>query len=209
MLDLSPDVVLETATADAVRSYAKEVLDRGIDLIVLSSGALLDERLLTEMKQLALRTGAMIYVPSGAIGGIDLVRAAAASADSSIRIRTSKPPQGLADAPYVKNLDVNLDTQAVIFSGGVRDAIRGFPKNVNVAASLALAAHDPECLRIEVEVCPDLQHNMHSITLESVFGSAEIIVRSRPMKNNPRSSLLAALSCIALLKRLQQPLQVC
>jgi aspartate dehydrogenase len=140
---LSPDVVIEAASQQAVREYGLRVLEAGCDLIVMSVGALMDKKLLEQLMDMARRTRRRIYIPSGAIAGLEAVYALSLNGIREVRLRTRKPPKSLADAPYVKEKGINLDNikePTKIYEGPAGEAVKYFPANVNVAAALSLAA---------------------------------------------------------------------
>lgn len=204
------DAVLEAASQAALRSIAPQVLSRGVDLVALSAGATLDGDFLASLLNAARTSGARIWVPSGAIGALDVIRAARVGDVESITLTTTKPPLALADAPWVVEEGIDLSDVSlprVIFSGGPVEAVRGFPQNVNVAALLALAADDPDRLRVTVVADPDAPGNVHEVEAVGSFGAMRLRLENRPSATNPKTSALAAQSVIALLRQLGSPLR--
>ena len=204
------DAVLEAASQAALRAIAPQVLSRGVDLVALSAGATLDADFLASLLTAAQTSGARIWVPSGAIGALDVVRAARVGEVASITLTTTKPPLALADAPWVMEQGIDLSEVSqprVIFSGGPVEAVRGFPQNVNVAALLALAADDPERLRVTVVADPDAPGNVHEVEALGSFGAMRLRLENRPSETNPKTSALAAQSVVALLRQLGSPLR--
>jgi aspartate dehydrogenase len=200
------DLVIEAATQAALTELAPAVLAAGKDLMILSVGALLEH---PEWPTLAARYGSRLYVPSGAIVGLDGLKGACAGRVDTVTITTRKPPQGLAGAPYVEahGIDVYAYTaETVIFEGSVRDACRGFPANVNVAAALSLAGIGSDRTRIRILVAPGSRHNMHDVEVEGEFGRLTTHIENVPT-DNPRTGKLAYLSAIAMLKQIVSPLQ--
>lgn len=194
-----------------VRQYALTWLEGGADVMVLSAGALLDEHLLETLRATASARGRRIYVPSGAIAGIDGVRAAALGGLRTIRLRTTKPPKGLAGAPYVVANGIDLDAMTVpatIFDGSVGDAVRGFPTNVNVAAVLALAAGSSAELAVSVVADPHATTNVHELEVSGGFGTFTVRLDNLPSPDNPKTSALAPLSALAMLRRLSDPVWI-
>lgn len=162
--------------------------------------------LLTE----AEKSGARIWVPSGAIGALDVIRAARVGDVESITLTTTKPPPALSGAPWVIEQGIDLTTVTdprVIFSGDPVEAVRGFPQNVNVAALLALAADGPDRLRVTVVADPDAPGNVHEVEAIGSFGAMRLRLENRPSETNPKTSALAAQSVIALLRQLGSPLR--
>lgn len=204
------DAVLEAASQAALRVIAPQVLSRGVDLVALSAGATLDGDFLESLLKAAQASGARIWVPSGALGALDVVRAARVGEVTSITLTTTKPPLALADAPWVvkQGIDLSDTTQRrVVFSGGPREAVRGFPQNVNVAALLALAADDPDRMRVTVVADPEAPGNVHEVEALGSFGTMRLRLENRPSDTNPKTSALAAQSVIALLRQLGSPLR--
>ena len=204
------DTVLEAASQVALRSIAPQVLNQGVDLVALSAGATLDGGFLASLLSAAQASGARIWVPSGAIGALDVIRAARIGDVTSITLTTTKPPVALADAPWVVEHGIDLTTitaRRVIFSGGPVEAVRGFPQNVNVAALLALASGDPDRLRVTVVADPAAPGNVHEVEALGSFGAMRLRLENRPSETNPKTSALAAQSVIALLRQLGSPLR--
>ena len=206
----SLDTVLEAASQAALRVIAPQVLGQGVDLVALSAGATLDPGFLTALMTSAQASGARIWVPSGAIGALDVIRAARVGDVASITLTTTKPPVALADAPWVVEHGIDLSTidgPREIFAGGPVEAVRGFPQNVNVAALLALAADGPDRLRVTVVADPAAPGNVHEVEAIGSFGSMRLRLENRPSETNPKTSALAAQSVISLLRQLGSPLR--
>ncbi len=178
--------------------------------MALSAGATLDSDFLASLLAAAQTSGARIWVPSGAIGALDVVRAARVGHVESITLTTTKPPLALADAPWVVEQGIDLSDVTkprVIFTGGPAEAVRGFPQNVNVAALLTLAADDSERMRVTVVADPEAPGNVHEVEAIGSFGSMRLRLENRPSETNPKTSALAAQSVIALLRQLGSPLR--
>jgi aspartate dehydrogenase len=203
-------LVIEAAGPDVVRRYAAGWLASGADVMVLSAGALVDPAFAAELRAVARTHGRRILVPSGAIAGIDGIRAGALGGLRSLRLRTTKPPRGLAGAPHVVANGINLDaltSATTIFEGSVADAVRGFPSNVNVAAVLALAG-DGVAVSVSVVADPASTTNTHEIEARGDFGTFTVRLDNLPSPENPKTSALAPLSALAMLRRLSQSLWV-
>ncbi len=204
------DAVLEAASQDALRAIAPQVLRRGADLVALSAGAVQDAAFLAELLAQASASGARIWLPSGALGALDVVRAASAGRLDAVTLTTTKPPRALADAPYVtaRGIDVaGISERRQLFDGSPAEAVRGFPQNVNVAALLALAAGDAARLRVRVIADPAAPGNVHEVEARGSFGAMRLRLENRPSPANPKTSALAAHSIIALLRQLGSPLR--
>ena len=152
----------------------------------------------------AQRKGITIFIPSGAICGIDGVLASFQGKIKSCLLTTSKPPQGLKNVEYLKRKKIDLDTikkETIVFQGSAGEAFRRFPQNINVASTLLLASRF-KGLKVCIKADPHLKTNMHEIALESKMGRIQIKVQNLPSKENPKTSTLAIASTQALLKKI-------
>lgn len=208
LLATQPDFVIESASAEALKQIAVPTLRAGCDLIVLSSGAFADDDYLQLVLGVARKAGRRVYVPSGAIGGLDLVQAATAAGDTVARITTEKPPAAILPGNASADGGGSPLGPSDIFVGSARQAIRQFPKNVNVAVTLSLALGRLDRATVVVRSNPALTRNRHCIELEGAFGRARIEIEAAPSLDNPKSSALAGYSVLSLLKRLSSPLQI-
>lgn len=193
-----PDHLVEAAGGGALKSAALSILQAGADLIPLSIGAFADEDFLREVRRTAQENGVRVYLPSGAIGGFDLMRAASLHGRLQAAIANDKPPRSLQEAV---SYPLPEDREEPLFSGSAREAIARFPKNVNVAVATALATNGPGETQVTVASCPELSAPRHTIRLEGDFGRAVIQVEPKAGENQ-RSSTLAAYSVLALLEKL-------
>ena len=202
------DVVVECAPAAAFRAIAEPALRAGKTFIPVSVGALLAH---PDLIDLAAANGARIIVPTGALIGLDAVRAAAEGEITSVRMVTTKPPQSLIGAPHLvdNGIDIeNLDGALKVFEGSARDGARGFPANVNVAAALSLAGIGPDRTRLEVWADPNIERNTHRIEIEADSARFAMTIENIPSEDNPRTGRITALSVITTLRRLTSPLVV-
>ena len=206
LLETAPDIVVEFASGEAVRAYAEDVLRAGADFVCVSVGALADAGLRARLISAARASGAKLIVPCGALGGLDLMRTAAAMGGQSASIETVKAPKGLAGAPGLQGRALSGEKAEVVFEGGVQAAIAGFPKNVNVAVATALASETAD-LSVIIRSEPGAKGNCHTVRLENPAMQAEIRIRSKPDPDNPRSSISTAWSVLALLKDRESPIQ--
>jgi aspartate dehydrogenase len=203
--------VVEAASGAAVREVAIEALTQGRSIMVMSVGAFADRELLETVRSLARHHHCSIYVPSGAVCGLDGVKSASVSKIDSVTITTRKPIEGLRGAPFIVKSKIDIDCITVpteIFSGPAAVAIKEFPANVNVAASLSLVGIGFERTLVKVVVDPTIKRNMHEIVVRGEFGELRTVVENVPSKTNPKTSFLAALSAIATLKQVCEPLKV-
>ena len=202
------DIVVESAPAAVFREIAEPAVRAGKVLVAISAGALLDH---ADLVEVARATGARIVVPSGAVMGLDAVRGAAESGIETVTMITRKPPGSLAGAPYLLDhgIDVDgLDAPLKVFDGSAREAARGFPANVNVAAALGLAGIGPERTRLEIWADPGVSRNTHEIRLEAQTVRFQLRIESVPSRGNPRTGRSVAPSVTAALRRFVAPLVV-
>lgn len=199
------DLVIEAASQDAVRQYASKVLEAGKDLMIMSVGALVDSALTEEIRRGAHSAGKKIYIPSGAIAGIDGVKAAVIGRVNHVTLTTRKPPTGLIDDPNFKQNRVNsneLEEPKVIYEGPALEACRLFPANVNIAATLSLAGIGPKKTKVRIVADPTIERNIHEINVKGEFGELRICAENVPSPDNPKTSYLAALSAIVTLRNI-------
>ena len=202
------DIVVEATPAAVFDEVARPAIAEGRVFVPSSVGALLPRMDLVEE---ARRTGARIVVPTGALLGLDAVRAAAEGRVDSVRIETRKPPGGLAGAPHLVEHGISvegLDAPLLVFSGNALDAARGFPANVNVAAALALAGVGPERTAVEIWADPGVTRNTHTIHVEAEAARLTMRIENVPSDENPRTGRITPLSILACLKGLVSPLKV-
>jgi len=202
------DVVVECAPAAVFREVAEPAIEAGRIFMPASVGQLLvHEDLIGRAEQ----TGARILVPTGALLGLDAVRAAAQGTIESVTMVTRKPPRGLAGAPHIEAQGIELeglDAPLKVFDGSARDGARGFPANVNVAAALSLAGIGPDRTRLEVWADPTVTRNTHRIVVEADSARFEMTIENVPSEENPRTGKITALSMIAALIALRAPLKI-
>jgi aspartate dehydrogenase len=190
-------LVVEAASVRAVRLYAEEILLHRKHLVIMSVGALSDPVFRDNLLATAHRVNKKIYVPSGAVMGLDNLKVGRISHIRSLVLKTTKSPASLG---------ISADTRTLIFRGKAHDCIREFPKNVNVSVALSLATG--EDVDVELWADPDVDRNVHEIFAEGEFGDAYIRVRNVPSPDNPATSYLAALSILTLLRDMDNPLVV-
>ena len=203
LLANKPFAVLEAASHDAVRAHLVPTLSMGVSMIVLSAGALADDRLREEAEVAAATSGATLYVPSGGIGGLDALKAACAAGVEEVRIRVAKPPAAWRKIPYVEALGVDLErlpAAATLFEGSARDGVPHFPQNVNIAAVLSLAGIGFDRTRLEVVADPGLRYNTHTIRVSGKAGQFTVQMENVPSPDNPKTAWLACYSALAALK---------
>ncbi len=202
------DLVIECLPADIVPQLASKLFEEGKDIIFISAASLLVyPQILENLKQ----SNSRAYVPSGALCGIDGVLAMKEMGINSALIASTKPPAGFNNAPYVVQNSIILDDiseKTLIFEGNALEAAKGFPANINVAATLSLAGIGAEKTRVEIWADPKASGNMHEITVKSNYSTLSAKIENMPDPANPKSSVLAAQSIIATLKNMNNALVI-
>ena len=191
------DLILECAAPVSVKEYAPKVLKHGIDMIVMSIGALMDNKFYNELGLLAKEHDAKIHLPSGAIVGLDGIKAVAKFGLKNVTLVTRKSP---------KSLGKDIDTEEVLFEGKASDAVKEFPLNINVAATISIACQ--RVIDVKIIVDPNVDRNVHEITATGDFGEFKTRTENLPCEANPKTSMLAALSAIRLLKSFNETISV-
>jgi len=203
LLEQKPDIVLEAASHDAVREHLVSFLEQGISVIVLSAGALTDDRLRRDAEQAAEKSGALLYVPSGGIGGLDALKSACRAGVEEVSIQVAKPPAAWKGIPYVEALGVDLGHLTgprTLFEGAARDGVPHFPQNVNIAAVLSLAGIGLDKTRLKVVADPSLTLNTHTIRVSGRTGRFTVVLENVPTPDNPKTSWLACCSALSALR---------
>jgi len=205
------ELIIEAGSIEAAEKIGIEAVKAGKDILIMSVGALLNREFRKELAAEARKSSASIYIPSGAIGSLDALQAASVAGLDEIALQTIKNPKALIDAPYVKKNKIPLDKlkkKKTIFEGNAREAIKGFPQNINVGASLSLAGIGEEKTKIKIVADPHARKNIHIITAKGDFGELYFRIKNAPSPENPKTSYIAALSAIALLKKIASPLKI-
>jgi len=202
------DVVIECLPSAQFAAVATPAVERGRIFMPLSVGMLINHMHLVDR---ARETGARIIVPTGALLGLDAVRATAEGTIASVKIVTRKPPAGLAGAPLLVERAISVEglkEPLRVFEGSAREAIAGFPANVNVAVALSLAGIGPDQTRVEIWADPGVTRNTHTIIVKSDSSDLTMTIENIPSEENPRTGRITALSVLAALRRLTAPLAV-
>jgi len=190
----SSDLVIEAASPQAVRDYALQVVRAGRDMLIMSVGGLADREFRDLLFREARERGVKIYLPSGAIGGLDIIRSARIAGIDEVRIRSTKPAAALG---------VECAERKKIFEGTATEAIKRFPKSTNVTVLLSIVSGMD--VKVEIYADPGAKSNTHEIYIRGRFGEASITVKNVPSEANPKTSYLAALSPISILEMIEDP----
>ncbi len=202
------DLILECSKKDAVREIFEVILKNNRDTIFLSVGGILESMDLVEE---AKKKKINIYIPSGAVVGIDGLSAAKCQGLKKVTLTTRKPPLAFKGVKYLVEKNINpeeIKVETVLFEGNAFEAVKAFPANINVAATLSIAGIGPEKTVIKIIADPNTTANRHEINAEGDFGSFRAITENVPSPNNPKTSYLTALSTIALIKKIVEPIHI-
>ena len=206
LIDAS-DIVVEAAGPHVVPDLAAATFDAGKSLVLISVGALLDH---PEIADRSRETGCRLLMPSGAIAGLDGIKAACVGEVDHVTMVSRKPPAALDGAPYVVEHGIDLwgmTEEREIFSGSAREACAGFPSNLNVSAAVSFAGIGPDRTRVEVVAVPGLDRNCHDVEVEGEFGLLRVHLENIPSEN-PKTGKLTAMSVIRTLQQAVDPVQL-
>ncbi|MGP6086377.1 aspartate dehydrogenase [Antarctobacter jejuensis] len=189
LIAAEPDMVVECAGQAAVRDSVPALLRAGIDVVVVSIGALADDTLHADLKHAATEGGARVILPAGAVGGIDLLSALSASGEAHVRYTGTKPPAAWKGTPAEDKLALDTLAEAtVFFKGTAREAALGYPKNANVAATLALAGGGFDRMQVSLVADPAAPGNLHAYAVETPAARYEIRIENKPSTGNVKTS---------------------
>lgn len=190
-----PDLVVECAGQSAVASHAAATLRAGIETMVVSIGALADPGLLAALERAAAEGGGRIILPAGAMGGIDLLSALRPSGITAVVYTGRKPPMAWAGTPAEDRLNLSTMTEpAVFFTGNARAAATQYPRNANVAATLALAGIGFEDTQVRLVADPGISRNVHEVSVTAGAADYTIRIEGHPSPGNPKTSLTTVYS---------------
>jgi len=192
------DLIIECASPSIAKPLLEKAIKMSKDIFIMSVGGLIKS---SNLLNTAREKGIKVYLPSGAILGIDGLKAAKLSVIRKVTLTTRKPPRGLAGAPYLKEKGIDISaikSETIIFEGNAAEAVKAFPKNVNVASLLSIAGLGSKKTKVRVITSPKYRRNTHEIEIEGEFGRINVVTENVPSEN-PKTSKLAALSAMATL----------
>jgi len=197
------DLVVEAASQQAVKDVALSVLQNKKDLMIMSVGALLDESVFEILSEACKEFSKNIYLPSGAIAGLDAIKSVKDELEL-VTLTTTKHPNSLKGAKFFETSDISLDkidTQTIIFEGTASEAVKLFPANINVAALLSLVGLGSQKTKVKIIADPNTDKNTHQIDAKGKFGKMNYLIQNVPDTTNPKTSRLAILSSIETLRK--------
>lgn len=195
LIAAAPHGIAECTGHEGLRAYGPTVLEQGVGLTVISIGALADPALEAALRRAADGSSARITLPSGAVGGLDLLAAAKLGGLDRVVYTARKKPVAWKGTPAEKAVDLDALTEATVFyRGKAREAATAYPQNANVAAAVGLAGIGLDATEVQLTADPAATGNEHRIVAEGKFGRAEFVIQGRTLPDNPKTSMLAALS---------------
>jgi aspartate dehydrogenase len=203
------DLIIEATKADAVFDIARKTILASRDIMIMSVGGIIEHY--KELEVLANEKAVRIFIPSGAICGIDGLKALSHTKINKVTLTTKKPPQAFIGSPYLLKRKIRLDNikeDTVLFEGNAISAVRAFPQNINVAATLSIAGIGPENTTVRIVASPNIDRNIHEIEIDSEAG--KIITRTENVihPDNPKTSYLAVLSAQATIREILDPIKI-
>ena len=200
-----PDMVVEASNQEVARENVPLILSAGIDVLSLSVGAYIDQSIMETLMNIPKeQKPGRLFLPSGALPGVDVIKAACVRGVESVELITRKPPIALRGAP---GFNASNDAYHEVFSGSAREAVKLFPANINIAATLSLVGIGQDKTRVTIIADPTVKMNVHQVLIRGEFGEFEATIRCTPSEN-PKTSMIAALSAIAVLKNYVYPYQI-
>ncbi len=203
------ELVIEAASARSSWEIARQVLGKKRNIMIMSVGGVINR--LKELKSLAGKNNSKVYIPSGAVCGIDALKAASLKKIKKVLLTTRKNPFSFKGNEYLASKGIDLSKikkDTVLFQGSAKEAVKLFPQNINVASVLSIAGIGENKTQVRIIACPSVSKNIHEVTIDSeaatIFTRAENVLH--PL--NPKTSFLAALSAVAVLKQILEPVKI-
>jgi aspartate dehydrogenase len=203
------DLVVEASSATAAFGIAQEVLKKGREVLIMSVGGVAGRE--KELAVLCRRREGRVYIPSGAICGIDALKAVKLSQLNNVTLITTKHPSSFKGVKYIQRKRIDLEkikSDKLLFSGTAEQAVKFFPQNINVAGILSMAGLGKGKTTVKIIASPAAQRNIHEVRIES--SAATIVTRAENLlhPDNPKTSYLAVLSAAAALKQIFEPIRI-
>lgn len=201
------ELVIESSSAQSSWNIAQAVLKEGRDIMIMSVGGVVSH--LKGLSNLAKKFNAKVYIPSGAVSGIDALKAASLGKIKKVILTTRKNPRSFKGIRYLEKRKTQLDKinrDTLLYYGSAKNAVRLFPQNINVAAVLSIAGIGQNKTRVKIIASPGLKRNIHEIEIKSEAGRIFTLTENVLHPDNPKTSYLAVLSAIATLKNILTPI---
>ncbi len=199
-LQTPADLIIECANIESVNAYALDIVEKK-NLLIISIGALADATLYEQLQEKTKLHSTKVYLPTGAVGGLDVIKAAHSMGGlDTVSLISRKPIDALVDKKFT--------TETTLFKGTAKDAIAKFPKNANVAIAISLAGIGVEKTTVQIIADPDVTRNVHTIQLQGDFGKADMTIENNPSPSNPKTSYLTSLSILAKIQSLDEQIVI-
>lgn len=203
------DLIIEAASSSASWDITRDVLSKGRDIIIMSVGGVISR--FKEMRGLAEKNNCKVYIPSGAICGIDALKAAGISRIKKVTLTTRKHPLSFKGVRFIEEKGIRLDSikkDKILFSGTAYEAVKYFPQNINVAAVLSLAGIGEKKTFVRIIASPSVKRNIHEVQIDSDAGTIFTRTENILHPSNPKTSFLAVLAAIGTLKQILDPVRI-
>jgi len=164
------DLVVETAVSQVVEEYGREIV-KHTHFMPFSITALSNQQLLDDILSVASANQHQLFIPHGAILGLDGIFDGKKLFDE-VQIVTIKNP---------KSMGRNDVSRVTVFEGSAREVAKLMPRNVNVHAALALAGIGFDKTKSVLISDPNTIENTHIITAKSNGTTFEIVTKSNPI----------------------------
>jgi len=205
------ELIIEAAGQNAAEDFVPELLEAGKDVLSMTVGAFLKEELFAKVQEICSgEAKGRLYFPSGALPAVDMLRAVSLRRIDSVELITRKPYEALLGAQGLEGkveTDLESGEAVTVFQGNAKEAVKQFPKNVNISATLSLAGIGAERTKVTIIADPSVTRNVHKIIVKGEFGEFSAEVASNPSQN-PKTSLTAPLSAVALIKKMAAPIKI-
>lgn len=209
LISFAPDVIVEAAGQSAVRELAEPILAAGHDLMLVSTGALVDDELRLRLSATASSSGARMLIPAGAIAGLDGLGALRYSSDLRVRYVSVKPPNAWRGTPAEADIDLDTVRSAVtFFRGSAAEAATRFPRNANLAATIALAGAGLERTVVELVADPGASGNRGWFEAEGELGRLTVELSGPSMSTNAKTSAVTAYSILHALENMDRTIVI-
>ena len=202
------DIIIDCAPKEAFKEIATKCIKKKKPLITVSRAGILEN---LDLEEMARKNDTQIILATGAILGLDALRAAAESKINSVKMITRKPPNALSSAPYVIKNKIELNDlleEKLIFKGSATEGAKAFPANVNVAAAVGLAGIGADKTELEIWADPNLTRNTHKVIVDSDSAMFEMSIQNVQSPDNPGTGKITGLSVVACLRGLASPFKI-
>lgn len=200
------DLVVECATGEALREAGPRIIAAGVSLLPASLGALAD----ADLRARIVEPGpGRCYLTAGAIGGLDLLGAAARDHGlDTVTLTSTKLARTLVQ-PWMSDADATqlrqTRTAITLFEGTVHEAIELYPASLNVAVALAAATGLWEGVRVRLVADPEAHLTHHRIQASGTAGEYDFSIVNKPLVASPTSSGVVSAALLRGIEQIVRP----